>query len=354
MARARKGVDRGATESQAAEFAWPASPVGVNDMPWLEAPWTHFLSMHRQGRLPHGLLITGPSGMGSLLLAREIVAYLLCSHPINTPGAERACQDCPSCRLRLAGTHPDIQQLVREGASQDIGIDDIRLLIDSFSLTRYGPLRVALIEQAERMTRSAANGLLKLLEEPPPGSLFLMTAERADLLPSTIRSRVQRLAINTPPRAVIVDWLIQRYELSTEDAELLWFLGDEQLIAGSPPSWDWQSPTQALVNLMTQRDSVLAVVKQWQTLDREMLACWLLRLWVEVMRVHAGLPTEAPETLNTFVRLLVEARPQSHWLNVHRILLEFLQAARHPLNEELALDRLALDLIDSSLTHRLA
>ena len=274
--------------------------------------------------------------------------------PITIPGAERACGECASCRLRLAGTHPDIQLLVRDSANKDISVDDIRTLIESFSLTRYGPLRVALIEQAERMNRSAANGLLKLLEEPPPGSLFLMTAERADLLPSTIRSRIQRLAITVPRRATLVDWLTQRYGLSTEEAELLWFIGDDQLMDGSSPSWDWQSPTTALVRLMTERDQVLPVVKQWQTMDRDVLARWLMRIWVEVMRVHSGLSTEAPAPLLPFIQRLVGSRPKSHWLRAHRVLLEFLQSAKHPLNEELALDRLALDLIDPDLPSRLA
>lgn len=356
MARARKAnrVTKEVAGGPAAESPWPDFPVGVAEMPWLKAPWDRFLSMCRQNRLPHGLLITGPSGLGSLVLAREMVAYLLCAEPITTPGGERACGECASCRLRLAGTHPDIQLLVREGANKDISVDDVRALIERFSLTRYGPLRVALIEQAERMNRSAANSLLKLLEEPPSGSLFLMTAERADLLPSTIRSRIQRLAITIPKRAILVDWLIQRYGLSTEDAELLWFIGDEQLMAGSPPSWDWQLPTAAFVRLMTEEDQVLPVVKQWQNVDRDVLAHWLMRIWVEVMRLHTGLPTEAPALIQPHIHRLVRARAKSHWLKVHRVLHEFLQSARHPLNEELALDRLALDLIDPDLPARLA
>lgn len=351
---ASKPTSRNAVDILAAESPWPSSSVGVADMPWLRSPWERFLSMHRQGRLPHGLLVTGASGLGSLNLAREMAAYLLCSEPVTTPGAERACGDCPSCRLRLAGTHPDIQLLVRDGTNKDISVDDIRALIESFSLTRYGPLRVALIEQAERMNRSAANSLLKLLEEPPPGSLFLMTAERADLLPPTIRSRIQRLAIPVPRREVLVDWLTRRYGLSQEEAELLWFIGDDQLMDGSPPSWDWQSPTEAWVRLMTEPDQVLPVVKQWQAVDRDQLARWLMRIWVEVMRLHSGLPTEAPTPLLPHIRKLVGARSKSHWLKAHRILLEFLQSARHPLNEELALDRLALDLIDFDLPSRLA
>lgn len=353
MARARTSKAAAATEGLAAESPWPHSPVDVAQMPWLGAAWSRFLSMHRQGRLPHALLITGAAGLGSLILAREMAAFLLCATPITTPGAERACGECTACRLRLAGTHPDILLLVRDGSNKDISVDDIRTLIERFGLTRYGPLRLALIEQAERMNRSAANGLLKLLEEPPQGSLFLMTSERADLLPSTIRSRVQRLAIAMPPRAILVDWLVRRYDLAPEAAQMLWFMGDERLMDGAVPAWDWQVPTTALVELMTEREPVLSAVKVWQGMDRDVLARWLMRVWVDVMRGHCGLPSEAPAAMQPLIGQLIGASTRSHWLKVHRVLLEFLQSATHPLNEALALDRLALDLIDPDLPARL-
>lgn len=337
-----------------ADCAWPEDRIQVSKTPWLIAPWAQFLAMRQADRLPHGLLITGARGLGLMSLARRIMAYSLCQSPITTPGAEGACQVCPACRLRLAGTHPDILQLLGSGSAFGVSIDDIRALIDAFSLTRYGALRIALIEQAERMNRNAANSLLKLLEEPPTGSLFLLTAERADLLPATIRSRVQRLVVTMPTRAVMVRWLCDTQGVPEADAQMLWFLGEEQLMSGQLPNWDWMAVTQAWIALMAGHGGVLVTVNCWQSIPRDTLARWLLRLMVEVMRVQSGLACEAPSNLIPLIEQLSRQHTRVHWLKCHHVLLEFLQTANHPLNDELALERLALDLTDQSLQTRLA
>lgn len=326
----------------------------VRRAPWLLDPWQRFLSMQQQGRLPHGLLISGDRGLGTLPLARSICAYLLCADPVTQPGEEAPCGVCAACRLRQAGTHPDILFLAVEASARDIPVEPIRGLIEAFSLTRYGALRVALIEQAERMNRHAVNSLLKLLEEPPSGSLFVLTAERPDLLPSTIRSRTQRLTVATPGRAQLTHWLGQMHQLTESEAELLWFVGGGALVAGQPPSWDWQGVTHALIGLLEGGVAPLDAAKNWQAVDREILARWLLRLWIEIQRVHLGLACEAPQALCPAIERLARARPADYWLKRHATLLAFLQTAAHPLNEELARERLVLDLIDPALPARLA
>jgi DNA polymerase-3 subunit delta' len=334
------------------DSAWPEDRISVTDTPWLRAPWAQFLAMHQAGRLPHGLIMTGARGLGLMSLARHMVAYLLCQSPITAVGSEGACQVCPACRLRLAGTHPDLVSLLAGGSA--VAVDDIRALIEAFSLTRYGALRIALIEQAERMNRNAANSLLKLLEEPPEGSLFLLTAERADLLPATIRSRVQRLVVTMPSRAVMVRWLCDTQGVTEVDAQMLWFMGEEQLMSGQMPAWDWRAVTQGWVALMAGHSGILATVKFWQNIPRDTLARWLLRLWVDVMRVQSGLASEAPSNLAPLIGQLSRYYTRVHWLKCHHVLLEFLQTASHPLNDELALERLALDLVDQGLAARLA
>lgn len=339
------------------EAAWPSVQEDldlIRQAPWLQDPWQRFVSMHAQGRVPHGLMISGDRGLGTLTLARCICAFLLCSQPITRPGEEAPCGECPACRLRRAGTHPDLIILAGDAAARDIPVEVVRGLIESFSLTRHGALRVALIEQAERMNRAAANSLLKLLEEPPAGSLFLLTAERADLLPATIRSRIQRLTVAMPNRTDLIDWICQAHGRSRADAEMLWFMGGAALVDGQAPTWDWQGVTQALTDLVTGRLSPLAAAKVWQGVDRETLARWLLRVWLTVQRLSMGLTCEAPEALCPALLPLARALPAEEWLKRHPILLAFLQTSTHPLNEELARERLALDLIDSALPARLA
>jgi DNA polymerase III, delta'' subunit len=138
------------------------------------------------GRVPHALLFAGPAGIGKMLAARILAAALLCGS-----GRDEPCGDCPSCRLVAQGAHPDLIVLTADGAS--LKIDQIRALQHEAALASYhGAGRVFLIEEAERLTTQAANSLLKTLEEPPAGAVFILTtASLPSMLPTVVsRCRV--------------------------------------------------------------------------------------------------------------------------------------------------------------------
>ena len=137
------------------------------------------------GRIVHALLLVGPHGSGKRTAARLLAQAMLCKGM-----GERPCGACPACKRFLAGVHPDAHILRPE--KKTLGIDEIRALIDSLALRPYeGGRHVVIIEQADRMTPSAQNALLKTLESPPEDTMFFLVADSAaDLLP-TIRSRCQ-------------------------------------------------------------------------------------------------------------------------------------------------------------------
>jgi DNA polymerase III subunit delta' len=141
------------------------------------------------GRVPHALLFTGPTGLGKMLVARVFAAGLLCT------GGETAaapCGVCSACRQVRENSHPDLVILPGDGAS--LKIDQIRELQHEAALAPYhGGRRVLVIEEAERLTTQAANSLLKILEEPPPGTVFVLTAASAHILPPTVVSRCWQL-----------------------------------------------------------------------------------------------------------------------------------------------------------------
>ncbi len=175
--------------------------------PWLQAPWRRLQERRSGDRLPHALLLAGPSGVGKVLLARELAEALLCTAP-RSDG--RACGACRACRLINAGSHPDLFRLESvEGRA--IPVEGVRALREVLALrSQYGGWRIAWIATAERMTNAAANALLKTLEEPGPQSLLLLVSDRPDLLPATVRSRCQRLALPIPPRAQALGWLMEQ------------------------------------------------------------------------------------------------------------------------------------------------
>lgn len=144
-------------------------------------------NMLAQGRVPHALLFAGPAGVGKMLTARVLAAGLLCA-----TAADRPCGQCPSCRQAAQGRHPDLVTVAADGAS--LKIDQIRALQQEAALAPYyGGARVFLIEEAERLTAEAANSLLKILEEPPAGTVFVLTAASPHALLPTIVSRCRLL-----------------------------------------------------------------------------------------------------------------------------------------------------------------
>jgi len=190
-------------------------------------PWNEplFESLKaRAERFPHALLIHGARGTGKLALAEHTARFLLCED-----AARRPCGRCEGCRWFAAGSHPDFRRLEPEALarepdpdpddaaeaparrakpSTEIKIEQVRELAGFLNLRSHrGRLRVALVHPAEDMNPNAANALLKGLEEPPAGAMFILVAHRpAELLP-TIRSRCVALAVPIPPGPAALGWL---------------------------------------------------------------------------------------------------------------------------------------------------
>ena len=178
-------------------------------LPWQQAVWERLWQTHRNQRLPHGLLITGPSGMGKLRFARCLAQALFCRHP-SDQGIP--CGQCRSCRLFVVGTHPDYHLIEPEedGKTQVIKVDAIRELSERGILTSTsGGQKVIVIAPADRMNTAAANSLLKTLEEPVPATLLVLVSSQPHRLPATVRSRCQRSEI-WAPRVQASTWLAQQ------------------------------------------------------------------------------------------------------------------------------------------------
>lgn len=174
-------------------------------LPWQDANWRRVVAMHAEGRLPHALLLRGPEGVGKRYFARRLLTAALCE---SAAFAEAPCASCRACRLVEAGTHPDMHTIEPLEGKAQIGIDQIRELIARVALTpQYGGRKAVSVAPAERMTRAAANTLLKTLEEPPGDALFVLVTHRAGALPATIRSRCQILDFPTPDARAAAAWL---------------------------------------------------------------------------------------------------------------------------------------------------
>jgi DNA polymerase-3 subunit delta' len=144
--------------------------------------------------MTHAWLFTGPPGSGRSNAALAFAAALVC----KTGG----CKECTDCKTAMIGSHADVELVKTEGLS--IKIDEVRDLITRASWSpAVGNYRVVVIEDADRLTESAANALLKAIEEPGLRTVWLLCAPSAtDVLP-TIRSRTRSLVLRTPSVAAV-------------------------------------------------------------------------------------------------------------------------------------------------------
>jgi len=188
--------------------------------PWLADSWRVLSGALAGDRLHHGLLIAGPAGFGKRALADAFASAALCTER-RSDG--RACGRCRSCLLVAAGSHPDLVRVTFELRDDgkprtEITVDQLRALSQRLALSsQFGGLQIALIDPADRMNASAANALLKTLEEPASSTIIVLVADDPARLPATIRSRCQRIAIAVPAREVALAWLREQ-KIDARDA----------------------------------------------------------------------------------------------------------------------------------------
>jgi DNA polymerase-3 subunit delta' len=154
----------------------------------------------RSGRMHHAWLITGPAGIGKATLAYRFARRLLAGVAPGTTLALDASH--PVFRRVAAGSHADLLTIEREWDPKrrrmrgEIVVDDVRRIADFLRLTpAEGGWRVVVLDGAEELNHVAANGLLKVLEEPPERAVLLLVCSASGRLLPTIRSRCRRLRL---------------------------------------------------------------------------------------------------------------------------------------------------------------
>jgi len=162
------------------------------------------LLQHAATRPIHAYLLAGPGGSGVAEAARCFAAALVCREP---PGGTPGCGVCGSCRRALRGSHPDVVEV--EPAGTFIVVDQIEEVVrEAFTSPFEADRKVIILAEADRMNETAANKLLKTLEEPGDRThLVLLTDSPDDLLP-TVRSRTQRIDFAALSEATVRDALV--------------------------------------------------------------------------------------------------------------------------------------------------
>jgi len=263
--------------------------------PWLEALAAGFAERLRGGRMAHAVLLSGPAGLGKVELARGFMASLLCLEETYP-----ACGACRSCQLLRSGAHPEGHVLTfeqhpkKDELRKELVIDQVRRLTAALQLTNTVSRRkVALIYPAESMNASAANALLKTLEEPPGDAVLILVAHNPSRLPATVRSRCQRLDARLPDQDVAVPWLVQASGSSGEAATLAL-----EAAAGSPlralrmleedAIGPFRALTETLDSLRKGRREPAQALTDLAGVDPDLLWAWLSLRAAHETRLQLG------------------------------------------------------------------
>ena len=328
----------------------------------LHAPLWQRLQAWRT-RLPHALLLTGYAGIGKRALAEAFAGALLCEQP--KPGGE-ACGQCLACGWYAQGNHPDFRLLQPEAlaveageaeegkkkASQQITVDQVRELDDYFAVgTHRGGLRIVLIHPVEAMNRSTANSLLKTLEEPPRGTLFLLVSNEPMRLLATIRSRCQMLPVPLPSAEAAAQVLQEQGVTRADD--WLALAGGAPFAALELAQSGLGAGLEALVQQLAagKRGNALAGAAVLDKLIRDSKGKLLLRhlldwsqKWsFDLMAVSQDLALRYFLPQQATMRALVKETAMVHLVRYNRSLLAKRREVEQPLNARLFLETFLLD-----------
>lgn len=154
--------------------------------------------------MTHAWLITGPPGSGRSTAATCFAAALACP--------EDGCGVCEVCRTAPLGGHPDVDVITAPGLSY--GVDDARDLVARSSMSPISsPWHVIVVEDADRLTEQAVNVLLKVLEEPPPHTVWILCAPSIEDVLPTITSRTRHVPLRTPSTEDVAALLVESYDV---------------------------------------------------------------------------------------------------------------------------------------------
>jgi DNA polymerase-3 subunit delta' len=227
-------------------------------------------------KLPHAILINGVAGAGKSQLSNWLIQVLSCEHPVNRQSILSACMLCKSCLLQQSKTYPD--HLLIDNDVKSIGVDQVRQASRFFEKTaQLGHCKTTLINAAHTMTVSAANALLKTLEEPNNNNFIVLQTSEVETLLPTIISRCFVIDIRPP----VGDALLAELQQSGQDP----FVNLSQLseLSNATIHENYQRFSKSFIAFLQGSSAKHSEVLQ-QLNDNKESVRWLEKVMVALMR----------------------------------------------------------------------
>lgn len=255
--------------------------MALTDIPGQQRAIRFLKQLVRKESVPHAFLFSGMAGTGKLAAAQEFAKVLDCLDPKDFD----SCGLCGSCRKMDQDCHPDLVHVRTDGAS--IKLDQIRELKERFRFRPFeGKWRIVIIQDAQKLGEEAANAILKILEEPPAGNVFILLAPESQMLLPTIVSRCCHVRFQPLGDEVVAE-LLAKGGLPPEKAKEV-----ARLSAGSLDRARWLTEEDRIANWKKVIDNLLKLdglpildffpmISEWAKNREEVeqdLEC--IRLWV--------------------------------------------------------------------------
>ncbi len=322
---------------------------------WQKNKWEKLLA--RKASLPHAILLHGRAGVGKHVFAESFSHALLCQQTLPTG---HACGQCQSCQWLKEGVHPDFKWVTpeddsaadsntkkRSGKKSQISVSQIRQLYEYLSLSTHqvSGYRIILISPAEALNIASANALLKMLEEPPENTLFLLVASQPQRLLPTIISRCQAVDLPMPSQAEASTWLVEQGINEAEASDALAYAGGAPLAA------------LAMQGQLETNQKLIKQLAQGAKLNPATSAPLLLSLGmeqaVEMMQKWTFdlISARLEQSLHYHVKLastfqvLCKSVNLSALMQFQRKLIELKKSANHPLSNEMQLENILLQYV---------
>jgi len=347
-------------------------------LPWLERVWPLLPPLAARG--VHAVLLHGLRGVGKKSLALDFAEALLCCAP-RADG--HSCGQCEECRLTAAFSHPDLRWVLPQAlaerllpqvqdedaaatdaasaeagegdgkptrASREIRVDQVRALSDFLGIAAYrGGQRVVVLAPAEAMNAIAANTLLKMLEEPPPSTMFVLVSDALDDVLPTIRSRCVLVQVPVPETQACLRWLAEQ-GLADAKAALALASGAPLAALAEATEEALAPETSAALYRLLERGPALTPAQVAVGIGRDpavpgclrLMQCWAFDLFQYRAR---GSVRYHPQREACIRQLAASAHAQGLWRWADA--LKAASAAReHPLNARLVIESLLARYIE--------
>ncbi len=322
-------------------------------LPWVAAPLARLPA--RSSSLPGALLLSGQPGLGKRTTALFLARAILCETSRDGLGA---CGTCASCHLIAAGNHPDLR-LVELATEEDqpgdgeeaasttkkpgkqISVDRVRSLGEFVTTSAYrGRAKVIMIAPAEAMLPGAANAVLKILEEPPGNTHFLLVSHQPDRLLPTIRSRCFQMPFAVPSPEQALGWLKEK---GVEEPELALTQGGYAPLAAvekaeTPEYW---TQRRALLEALARPEfNPIVAAERAEPIEGPVLA-GLLQQWAyDIAALKSGRKVRYHLDFRAGLEQLAGQAPAEDLMAWYDALAQYRRVSQHPLNKRLAVESL--------------